>query len=127
MASGAVFANGDGQVSATSNKYLDPDDHETVSTYYGSEASKSLVNPCKGPVVRVCATVVTHLSLYRDNQTLVRQEVKDELGKVLSTTSYIYPASIEKTKADIKLETIKQGGEFEEIVGPEEIEEIGIE
>lgn len=114
MACSAVFANGESQNMTAANKAEVSTDDKTVSTFYGSKASTNANNPCKGATIRKCGTIETSLVSFIDGQTFVIQQVKDNAGNILSTTNFISPVSVSETKANIRVETIKQGGVFKE-------------
>lgn len=114
MACSAVFANGESQNTTAANKAEVSTDDKTVSTFYGSKASTNANNPCKGATIRKCGTIETSLVSFIDGQTFVIQQVKDNAGNILSTTNFISPVSVSETKANIRVETIKQGGVFKE-------------
>lgn len=114
MACSAVFANGECQNTTAANKAEVSTDDKTVSTFYGSKASTNANNPCKGATIRKCGTIETSLVSFLDGQTFVIQQVKDNAGNILSTTNFISPVSVSETKANIRVETIKQGGVFKE-------------
>lgn len=114
MACNAVFADVDSQITTDTNMAEISTDDKTVSTFYGSKASSNANNPCKGATIRKCGTIETSLVSFIDGQTFVIQQVKDNAGNTLSTTNYISPVSVSETKANIRVETIKQGGVFKE-------------
>lgn len=114
MVCSAVFANGESQNTTAANKAEVSTGNKTVSTFYGSKASTNANNPYKGATIRKCGTIETSLVSFIDGQTFVIQQVKENAGNILSTTNFISPVSVSETKANIRVETIKQGGVFKE-------------
>lgn len=108
LACNSAFANGNSLSLETA------EDGKTVSTFYGSKASSSANNPCKGATIRKCGTIETSLVSFMDGQTFVIQQVKDAEGNTLSTTNYISPVSVSETKSQVRFEAIKRGGVVEE-------------
>lgn len=57
---------------------------ETIEkVFYGSKARKSMINPCKGPLVEVCGRVIKHISMIDASSTMTESTLKDKEGNVV--------------------------------------------
>lgn len=51
--------------------------------FYGPKARKSMINPCKGPLVEVCGRVIKHISMIDASSTMTESTLKDKEGNVV--------------------------------------------
>ena len=72
------------------------DEGKTISTFYGSKASNSANNPCKGATTRVCGTIETSAYEVSDNSTLITSVLKNAEGVILSKESYYVEAAAQQ-------------------------------
>ena len=68
---------------------------EVKETFYGTKASKSPNNPCKGATTRVCGIRVITYSDMGDNTTRVTRLTTDCDGDVLENWTNIIPSPID--------------------------------
>lgn len=54
-----------------------------TTTYYGTKARNSEINPCKGRTTRVCGTISTTLPDV-PNSGMLQQTIRDENGKIIA-------------------------------------------
>ena len=72
------------------------DEGTIVTTFYGSKASSSSNNPCKGATIRVCGTIETKKYTVSETSTIVSSIVRDANGIILSRDIQLVDALDEK-------------------------------
>ncbi len=90
---GTLFCSGliNAQELTTSEVYqpvAQQDVYNTKTTFYGSKASSSANNPCKGATTRVCGTIETKLAMtahsFYDTSYMEIEVIKDTNGSLLN-------------------------------------------
>lgn len=76
------------------------------STYFGSRASTSSKNPCKGATDRICAIIETKLDAITEEATQVTESIFDENKELVSKSSYILDLPFEDAKKKIASESL---------------------
>ena len=90
------------------------DAEPSKSVFYGSKASQGSNNPCKGATIRKCGEIYSKIIAVSDGESLVQQTVKDADNQVLEVRSYIEEKEPDEVVKEIKLETIRKGGTWNE-------------
>lgn len=92
---------------------VNQNEQKIVSTFYGSKASSNANNPCKGATTRVCGKIESELIAINSEQTIVKQQIKDSDGTVLSSFNDFVAKPLKEVKESIIIQTLNFGGVLE--------------
>lgn len=112
LASGTMYSQSLENENRLSNS-VNQNEQKIVSTFYGSKASSNANNPCKGATTRVCGKIESELIAINSEQTIVKQQIKDSDGTVLSSFNDFVAKPLKEVKESIIIQTLNFGGVLE--------------